>query len=352
MELGHYIDLCRDGEVQNATVQAGIWDLTTASGRMTARTLGNAAEFESEHRSERVRAAKEESAQKGAYQGAVPPLRIPGGKAEDGGGVEIIESEAAEIRRLADAVRGGQSLRSLALELNERGVPTVTGKRWSSAHLGKMLVRPRLAGLRSHQGKIVGKACWEPILTRETWEAVKEIVEDPARCTGGGGRRGPVPTTLGTGIYVCGVCGEPRLRLGRVGARLKRSSVYRCGNAMLNHESHVARVAEKLDAYVEGALLELISRPGVIEAMCNVIDTEDEVLAAMQREQATIRSKLNRAAKRYEADEIDDEQLVIISKRLRQRDSEITAALVAASKHHRWTCCSARSRWSTCGTRC
>ena len=69
----------------------------------------------------------------------------------------VREDEAAEIRRLAHAVICGQSLRSLALELNERGVPTVKGKRWASSHLRSMLLRPRLAGLRQHRGKIVAK---------------------------------------------------------------------------------------------------------------------------------------------------------------------------------------------------
>ena len=54
-----------------------------------------------------------------------------------------------------------------------------------------------------------------------------------------------------------------------------------------------------------------------MEAMCAVVDTDDAELAALRAEQVTIRPRLNKAAKRYEADEIDDEQLAIISKGLR-----------------------------------
>ena len=36
-------------------------------------------------------------------------------------------------------------------------------------------------------------------------------------------------------------------------------------------------------------------------------------------------TELNKAATRYEAGEIDDEQFAIVSKTLRQRDNEITA---------------------------
>jgi site-specific DNA recombinase len=242
----------------------------------------------------------------------------------------VRESEAAEVRRLADAVIRGESLRSLARELNERGVTTVTGKRWTSAHLRSMLVRTRLAGLREHRGKIVGQATWPAILDRSMWEAMKAILEDPARCTGGGGRRGRVPTSLGTGLYICGVCHEPRLRLGRSNGR---SPVYRCGNMYMNNDlGHVSRVANKLDAYVEGALLEIISRPGVVEAMCNVIDTDDHDIAALQHEQSEIRKELKKLAASCDAGDIDAEQLAMASRRKRQRDKEITATLTAAQQ--------------------
>ena len=95
-------------------------------------------------------------------------------------------------------------------------------------------------------------------------------------------------------------------------------------------KGHVSRAAEPLDAYVEGQLLEVLSRPGVVEAMCAVVDTDDAELAALSREQATIRPKLNKAAARFNNDEIDDEQLAIISKSLRAHGKEITAILTAA----------------------
>ena len=108
--------------------------------------------------------------------------------------------------------------------------------------------------------------------------------------------------------------------------------MYKCGNIDTSQaQGHVTRVADKLDAYVTDVLLRLLSRPGVVEAMCAVVDTDDAELAALRAEQVTIRPRLNKAAKRYEADEIDDEQLAIISKGLRDRDNEITAILTAAN---------------------
>jgi hypothetical protein len=66
-ELESWLDLCGD-DVAHATVQAGLWDLSTPSGRMTARILGAVAQHESEHKSERVRAAKATDAVGAQYE--------------------------------------------------------------------------------------------------------------------------------------------------------------------------------------------------------------------------------------------------------------------------------------------
>jgi DNA invertase Pin-like site-specific DNA recombinase len=335
-ELEAFIDLVgvdQRNRIEIAACKVGRVDLTTASGRMMARGLGNYAAFESELKSERLQSKHRQIAEDGGWHGGIRPFGY------DKGGMTIREDEAAEIRRLAHAVICGQSLRSLAMELNERGVPTVKGGVWGSAHLRSMLVRPRLVGLRQHgtdpktkRPRIIGEAKWPAILDKETHDAVKTVLENPARFTGGGGRRGPVPTTLGTGIYVCGVCGEPKLRLGSSRAR---RAAYKCGNVDTSQaQGHVTRVADKLDAYVEGALLEIISRPGAVEAMCAVVDTDDAALAALRSEQVKIRRRLNTLAARMadpNDDAFDDEQTAITSKMLRDRNNEITAILTAAN---------------------
>lgn len=95
----------------------------------------------------------------------------------------------------------------------------------------------------------------------------------------------------------------------------------------------MTQVAETLDTWAEGELLQVLSRPTVVEAMRAVVDdTDDAELAALRAEQVTIRPQLNKAAKRYKADEIDDEQLAPISKGLRDSDNGITAILTAANQ--------------------
>lgn len=324
IELEHYIDVCDQHGVQNHTVQTGDWDLSTPSGRLMARQLGAVARYESEHKSERIRAAHLEIAEAGGWKGGV---RCFGYEPD---GLTVRESEADEIKNLAKAVIDGKSLRSLAIDLNERGIPTVMGKRWASSHLGRMLTRSRLAGLREHRGKVIGPAAWPKIVEPDTLNDLRRILNDPARKSGGSGRRGPVPTTLGTGIYRCGICNEPRIRRGSSSAR---RPVYRCGNpAFTSSLGHVTRVAAPVDAYVEGALIEVLSRPGVIEAMCAVIDADDHDIAALQREQRAIRKELKQRAAACDAGDIDFQTLTDASRRIRARDKEITETLSAARK--------------------
>lgn len=326
-EHEHYIQLSQRHNVHNAAVRVGAIDYDTPSGRFNARMAVNMSSYESEHKADRLRSLHRDIARNGGFHGGI---RCFGYEPD---GLTVREPEAHEIRRVADAILGGQSLRSLAKELNGRGIKTVTGKGpWTSSHLRKMIMRPRLAGLRVHDDKQKGPqqypAAWPPILARETWEAITALLADPGRNTNSTGVRGPIPTTLGTGIYVCGVCQQPRMRraMGSDGRR-----VYRCGNYLDgNGGSHVTRVAEPLDEYVTGALLQKLSAPGMIEALCNVIDTDDTDLGALRQERDNIRTELRGLAAKCNAGDIDDEQLAIASRRRRVRDNEITATLKAA----------------------
>ena len=55
-ELEAFIQLLERTRCTVETVQAGHWDLSTPTGRMTARQIGEVGRYESEHRADRVRA--------------------------------------------------------------------------------------------------------------------------------------------------------------------------------------------------------------------------------------------------------------------------------------------------------
>ena len=130
----------------------------------------------------------------------------------------------------------------------------------------------------------------------------RAILTAPHRRTNPGG--GPTPKHLGSGLYVCGVCGQRTLRVGRTGGR---EPAYRCNNRETTTTSgHVTRRADQLDEYVQTVIIERLSRPGLIdEAKCRD-DTPD--LAALHTEQDAIRLRRDQLAQAFAAGEVDRAQ--------------------------------------------
>jgi site-specific DNA recombinase len=128
--------------VDTVTVQAGELDLATASGRMVARMLGAAARHESEQKGERVRRVRQQAAQAGRAHG---PLGY--GYTADRA---IDPVQAAVIREIADRILVGETLYSMAADLNKRDVPTPghAANRWRSVTIRQTIMRASLAGWR------------------------------------------------------------------------------------------------------------------------------------------------------------------------------------------------------------
>lgn len=206
-ELEAYIDICEPRGVVTRTVRAGELDLATASGRMIARQLGAVARYESEQTAGRVRAGKADAASRGAWSGGqrvygyemVPAAeRISGGSA-----LRVIPTEAGVVRDASRRVLAGESLRSVARSLNLAGHSTTNGRPWTGSTLRKVLLRPTSAGLRASGGEILCPGQWDALIPEDEWRGVVALLRDPARRT----TDRHVRTYLGSGLYLCGVCG-------------------------------------------------------------------------------------------------------------------------------------------------
>lgn len=324
-ELESYIDACELRRVPTHTVQAGLWDLSTPSGRMIARQLGAVARYESEHKAERVKAARIQSAQDGVWHGGRRPYGYTGGVGKSGReAMQVIPEEAAEIRKMCEAIAQGRSLRSVVQDLNARGVPTSTGQeRWQSKTVREMLMRPTIAGYSVHKGKAVAKGHWDPIVDEETWQAVVQILSNPVRATSTKERLGRGPAWLGSGIYRCGVCGDGTLKVGSSSGGRKS---YRCKNRDFDDRAHVTREASHLDAYVGGLLLDYLSKPGRVEKLLARDDSVDA--ARLNAELRKINAKKDALAAAFANDDgIDIGQLTSASRVLDARAKAITAQL-------------------------
>lgn len=276
-ELEAYIDICQPRDAPTVTVKAGPLDLTTPSGRMVARTLGAFARFESEHKSERLRAKHLELALDGKTSGAPrsygyeriydreeKPRRILR---------EVIEpDEAAIIRDWARRKLAGESLSSLRRDTNAAGIKTVNGKNWNNSSIARVLMSAKISGRREHRpagpdgkrpaiGKITSKATWPAIISEQDSDRLRQMLTAPER------RLSPGPTGkyLGAGgLLVCGDCG--RFMVGRSRGK-DRPRGYICNGQDDRGCGRVRVVAEPAEREVAAMVATVLANPELREAI-------------------------------------------------------------------------------------
>jgi len=313
MELEHYIDVCRARGTATVFVQSGDLDLVTASGRTNARIKGNIARGEVEHMIERMQQAKRRSAEAGVWKGG----RRPFGYDDDG--VTIRESEARLIREAADAVLAGASVQSLARTWNAAKSTTTTGRPWSSKAPRRVLLRPRNAGLMEHQGEIVGEAKWDPIIDPEKWRAVVRVLTDPSRRTNLGSS---VAQYLGSGLYLCGTCGQSATSL-RAGRNRDGQQVYRCRTG-----AHVSRVMAPVDEYVSALVVGRLRQPDALDLLR--VTTSPEDMRALESRAVELSERKNQLAAVFAEGAIDAGQLATGSRTLNAELDRVRDQMSAA----------------------
>ncbi len=115
-------------------------------------------------------------------------------------------AEAEAIKEAAARVLRGERIRSIAFDFNDRGIKSkpVAGGRWAGSTLRRVLVLPRIAGLREHNGEVVGEAAWPAIIDRATHDRLVGLLDDPSRRRENFGRPRRHPLV---GLVYCASCG-------------------------------------------------------------------------------------------------------------------------------------------------
>lgn len=247
-ELEDFIDLLDASGCRVATVQAGEIDLATPAGRMTARVVGAVARHESEHKSARIRAKQAELAEAGKLSGGGTR---PFGYEPDR--LTIRESEAEVIREVARRLLAGEAIRGVIADLTARGITPVGGQRWRTTSVRRIMLSPRIAGLRSLRGRTF-PAVWPAIIDADTHLRLVALLTDPARRMGTGSRS----YLLTGGLAVCGRCGAKLVARPRGDGR----RAYVCAKGVdFDGCGRLGALAATLEAEVVARLLDRVNAP-------------------------------------------------------------------------------------------
>jgi DNA invertase Pin-like site-specific DNA recombinase len=254
IELHQFIELCRTHGVRVATAGTE-YDLSDPDQVTMWYIKVRFAEAEVERLSRRLKRQQKQAAERGVERhagtrafGHTGVRRV---KRADGGiDIEPIVSrtraleEQELIKEAARRILAGDSLRGIVGDWNRRGILSATDGKWNNQVLRRMLLSPRIAGFRQHNGKLY-PGQFAAIIEPATWQAVKAILTDPSRKTSDAGGQ---PRHLLTGLARCGVCDRPlRARMLDKGKGKGRYRVYYCHPVNGGSGYHVVRQADSVD---------------------------------------------------------------------------------------------------------
>lgn len=324
----------------------GYYDLSTPDGRLNFRNEIARNKYETDKMSRRLKRKYKQNAEQGKPHG-----RAPYGMVRDGVRDVPDPRTAPVLRELAKRTLDGQSLRSIAADLTKRGVPapgdwqrftrlvkegraeddalaevTASPTGWNSTIIRQALIRPAYAGLRQHQGKVIGNSNGEAVFDRDIHDRLVALLTDPSRKQN---HRGREPRYLLSGIARCGACGGTmRSQIGHqvktdTGTKRQPPS-YGCSKCF-----KVRRQREPVDALVHEVVLETLDDPRLLERL--FVKGDAAAAAQAQDQLATIDAKLARNADLLDADEMTLEQFKRSNARLRDERATEQARLIAAA---------------------
>ncbi len=255
------IDLFKQTGTRLIAINGPTYDYTTADGRMMADLIGAIDAGEAERTAERVTRAAQQRAEEGRFHGGARPYGygpiVPGVVNSAGKPARdwyaIVPEEAEIVRSVADRVIKGESLSSIAVDLNRRGIPPTRAKAWERSTLRNMLLNPRIAGLRSYKGSDhLTVAQWAAIISPEEWRAIAAILRDGHRRTSTGNQ---VKRLLAGHCY-CGGCGVRMVSRGDIPGR---TGIYYCPPLSQNGRPCPNRVTMTIPA-IDRVVIDVVSR--------------------------------------------------------------------------------------------
>ena len=307
IELEQFIGVLDAAKVTRVRFVTGDTDLASGDGLLMARIMGAVAANESASKSRRLKRKHEQIAAEGRPNGGG---RRPFGYTDDQ--LQVVPDEADVIRTLAARYLAGESLRSLCTWLDEQGITTVYGKAWRTGTVHSMLENPRMAGLRSHNGKVIGPAVWPAILDEDTHRRIVAKFKAAAMS----GRRAP-QTYLLSGMLRCGKCGNKLFS-----SRRKDRRRYVCMSGP-DHGGcgRLTVVADPVERLIADAVLYRLDTADLADALAGRT-AADEQAAALSESVARDRMQLDELSHAYADKQITMREWLEARKRIEQRISD------------------------------
>ncbi|MEU1734742.1 recombinase family protein [Streptosporangium sp. NPDC020145] len=346
-EVSAFIKVARAHKVKlYSGMRGSFYNLEKAAGRKDLINDTVDAEYESEHRGERVSDARKRQARNGVYGGGIRPY----GWGVDTGRVRSVcvnpqapvseriyedrpvldmtqhrPNEVAEIRRWAKDLLTGVSIRHILADLAARKVPTVAqtdgltrhrnGKEvkhngWSSSTIHYVLTNPRVAGHTVHQGKIIKRNAYPAIIPEDQRQALIDLLSDPSRRT----MRGNTPKWLGSLIYECGICNNGAVMSVRY---IHERPAYTCRD-----KNHIVHWVERTDAYITSTIVERLSHDDVVDLLPKE-EEQTEGLTELREELVMLDANRRKIAARNALGQMDDEEWESAREVIERRTAEI-----------------------------
>jgi site-specific DNA recombinase len=292
--LRAFIDLA--DSVRIITVEGGI-DTDTPTGRMMLSLLSTFAEFEATQIGQRQATSQAYRRKAGRALGS-PAFGYTNEHRADGAYRVLEETEARELRWVVEEILAGSSLRSIADDLNTRGIATKQGNLWSAATISQVVESPQIAGMRPSKGDVV-RENGLPVIDEHL--AIVSMTEWQRLQEARGKRQAFAPhgaqheRLLLHGLAVCGSCGRNMTR-GSTTVKGKQYENYRCPTDVKTKCTGRPTIsARMLDAYVEEQLAPLMSMP-VMETVHAADDAAVQQRALLQHEIDALAASIGEAS--------------------------------------------------------
>lgn len=220
-EWVHFLDLCRDMGVLIRVFgdDPQTYDPRRQRDRESLMKDGMAAEAEIEKLRSRTRAGTADAAAQGRPPGPLPDgyRRVYGAPTDDSLSVsgarrreitQVVDEPRAEIyRAVAEGILAGVPANFIARVLTAFEVPTATGRgRWAGNMLVKAVMNPAMEGHRVHDGQVVARDAWPPIIAPDTAAKLRRMI-GASRA-----QRNSADTRLRhflSGALLCALCQRP-----------------------------------------------------------------------------------------------------------------------------------------------